>query len=78
MQQALPVEQQSTSMQQIQSQSQLQSQIVAAPTEQHTKLQPHRTNSQYNPSPEKSKGSLYIFTIHITFHFDFKLYQMIY
>ncbi|XP_043667737.1 macoilin-1-like isoform X2 [Vespula pensylvanica] len=53
LQQALPVEQQTASLQQIQSQVQ----HVNASLEQHTKAQSQRLNSQYNPSPEKSKGN---------------------
>ncbi|KAK2579494.1 hypothetical protein KPH14_010806 [Odynerus spinipes] len=53
LQQALPVEQQTTSLQQIQSQVQ----HVNASLEQHTKVQSQKQNSQYNPSPEKSKGN---------------------
>ncbi|XP_046820302.1 macoilin-1 isoform X2 [Vespa crabro] len=53
LQQALPVEQQTTSLQQIQSQAQ----HVNASLEQHTRAQSQRLNSQYNPSPEKSKGN---------------------
>lgn len=59
LQQALPAEQQAVSTQQLQ--SQLQSQIIT--TETNSKSQPHRPNTQYNPSPEKSRGSLYLFTI---------------
>lgn len=58
LQQALPAEQQAVSTQ---LQSQLQSQIVT--TETNSKSQPHRPHTQYNPSPEKSRGSLYLFTI---------------
>lgn len=60
LQQALPVEQQQTSN----AQMQLQSQVTAASAEQNNsvKSQSQRhSNSQYNPSPEKSKGSLYSF-----------------
>ncbi|XP_033228321.1 macoilin isoform X2 [Belonocnema kinseyi] len=56
LQQALPAEQQAANMQQIQPQVQLQAQLAAAPLEQHSKSQPHRPNSQYNQSPEKSRG----------------------
>ncbi|XP_008555563.1 macoilin-1 isoform X1 [Microplitis demolitor] len=52
LQQALPAEQQAVSTQQLQ--SQLQSQIIT--TETNSKSQPHRPNTQYNPSPEKSRG----------------------
>ncbi|XP_015185640.1 PREDICTED: macoilin-1-like isoform X1 [Polistes dominula] len=52
LQQALPVEQQ-TSLQQIQSQVQ----HINPSLEQHIRAQSQRLNSQYNPSPEKSKGN---------------------
>ncbi|XP_043476730.1 macoilin-1 isoform X1 [Leptopilina heterotoma] len=55
LQQALPVEQQAANIRQIQPQVQLQAQLVAAPLD-HSKSQSHRTNSQYNHSPEKSRG----------------------
>ena len=47
-------------MHQIQPQVQLQVQLSAMPLEQHSKSQPHRPNSQYNQSPEKSRGSFYL------------------
>ncbi|XP_012268834.2 macoilin-1 isoform X2 [Athalia rosae] len=56
LQQALPVEQQATAMQQLQPQVQLQTQLAPSPQEQHTKSQLHRPNPQYNTSPEKSRG----------------------
>ncbi|KAG7209041.1 hypothetical protein KM043_015201 [Ampulex compressa] len=55
LQQALPLEQQAASMQQIQQQVQSQTH-VATSLEQHTKTQSHKLNPQYNPSPEKSRG----------------------
>ncbi|XP_011500539.1 PREDICTED: macoilin-1 [Ceratosolen solmsi marchali] len=55
LQQALPVEQQATNLQQqMQSHAQLQVPISTVSVEQNVK--PHRPNSQYNPSPEKSRG----------------------
>lgn len=59
LQQALPVEQQTASLQQIQSQAQ----HVNVSLDQHTRAQSQRLNSQYNPSPEKSKGNLYLLSI---------------
>ncbi|XP_024869149.1 macoilin-1-like isoform X3 [Temnothorax curvispinosus] len=56
LQQALPLEQQAMSMQQIQSQVQSQTQQVTASLEQHVKTQAHKLSPQYNPSPEKSRG----------------------
>ncbi|XP_011633874.1 macoilin-1 isoform X3 [Pogonomyrmex barbatus] len=56
LQQALPLEQQAMSMQQIQPQVQSQTQPVAASLEQHVKSQAHKMSPQYNPSPEKSRG----------------------
>lgn len=53
LQQALPVEQQTASLQQIQSQVQ----HVNASLEQHTRVQSQKLHSHYNPSPEKSKGN---------------------
>ncbi|XP_076235922.1 macoilin-1 isoform X4 [Calliopsis andreniformis] len=54
LQQALPLEQQTSSVQQIQ---QVQSQAhVTASLEQHVKTQSNKLNPQYNPSPEKSRG----------------------
>ncbi|XP_024869148.1 macoilin-1-like isoform X2 [Temnothorax curvispinosus] len=55
LQQALPLEQQAMSMQQIQSQVQSQTQQVTASLEQHVKTQAHKLSPQYNPSPEKSR-----------------------
>ncbi|XP_032683811.1 macoilin-1 isoform X3 [Odontomachus brunneus] len=52
LQQALPLEQQAMSMQQIQ---QVQAHIVTS-IEQHVKTQTHKLSPQYNPSPEKSRG----------------------
>ncbi|XP_012275479.1 macoilin-1 isoform X2 [Orussus abietinus] len=52
LQQALPVEQQAATTQQLQPQAQL----VSASLEQHTKSQPQRPSPQYNASPEKSRG----------------------
>lgn len=60
LQQALPLEQQAMSMQQIQPQMQPQTQQVTASLEQHVKTQTHKLSPQYNPSPEKSRGSLYL------------------
>lgn len=48
------------SMQQIQPQVQPQTQQVTASLEQHVKTQAHKLSPQYNPSPEKSRGSLYL------------------
>ncbi|XP_071564326.1 macoilin-1 isoform X1 [Temnothorax nylanderi] len=56
LQQALPLEQQAMSMQQIQPQVQSQTQQVTASLEQHVKTQAHKLSPQYNPSPEKSRG----------------------
>ncbi|XP_050446696.1 macoilin-1 isoform X3 [Cataglyphis hispanica] len=56
LQQALPLEQQAMSMQQIQPQVQSQTQHVTTSLEQHIKTQTHKLSPQYNPSPEKSKG----------------------
>ncbi|XP_071642255.1 macoilin-1 isoform X1 [Temnothorax longispinosus] len=56
LQQALPLEQQAMSMQQIQSQVQSQTQQVTTSLEQHVKTQAHKLSPQYNPSPEKSRG----------------------
>lgn len=53
------MEQQTVSLQQIQSQVQ----HVNASLEQHTRPHSQRLNSQYNPSPEKSKGNLYLLSI---------------
>ncbi|XP_071642317.1 macoilin-1 isoform X2 [Temnothorax longispinosus] len=55
LQQALPLEQQAMSMQQIQSQVQSQTQQVTTSLEQHVKTQAHKLSPQYNPSPEKSR-----------------------
>ncbi|EFN73686.1 Macoilin [Camponotus floridanus] len=55
LQQALPLEQQAMSMQQIQPQVQSQTQHVTASLEQHIKTQTHKLSPQYNPSPEKSR-----------------------
>ncbi|XP_050446688.1 macoilin-1 isoform X2 [Cataglyphis hispanica] len=55
LQQALPLEQQAMSMQQIQPQVQSQTQHVTTSLEQHIKTQTHKLSPQYNPSPEKSK-----------------------
>ncbi|XP_012530914.1 macoilin-1 isoform X2 [Monomorium pharaonis] len=56
LQQALPLEQQAMSMQQIQPQVQPQTpQVTATSLEQHVKTQAHKLNPQYNPSPEKSR-----------------------
>ncbi|KYQ57910.1 Macoilin [Trachymyrmex zeteki] len=55
LQQALPLEQQAMSMQQIQPQMQPQTQQVTASLEQHVKTQTHKLSPQYNPSPEKSR-----------------------
>ncbi|XP_077263891.1 macoilin-1 isoform X2 [Temnothorax americanus] len=55
LQQALPLEQQAMSMQQIQPQVQSQTQQVTASLEQHVKTQAHKLSPQYNPSPEKSR-----------------------
>ena len=60
LQQALPLEQQAMSMQQIQPQVQSQTQHVTASLEQHIKTQTQKLSPQYNPSPEKSRGSLYL------------------
>lgn len=60
LQQALPLEQQAMSMQQIQPQVQSQTQQITASLEQHVKTQAHKLSPQYNPSPEKSRGSLYL------------------
>lgn len=65
LQQALPLEQQAMSMQQIQPQVQSQTQHVTASLEQHIKTQTHKLSPQYNPSPEKSRGSLYLLSIYI-------------
>ncbi|XP_066597817.1 macoilin-1 [Prorops nasuta] len=54
LQQALPMEQQTNTIQQMQ-QVQLQAH-VASSIEQHTKAQSNKSNSQYNPSLEKSRG----------------------
>ncbi|XP_046737488.1 macoilin-1 isoform X2 [Diprion similis] len=62
LQQALPVEQQAATMQQLQPQAQLQTQLASAPQEQHTKSQLHRHNPQYNTSPEKSRGGCSVTT----------------
>lgn len=59
LQQALPLEQQAMSMQQIQPQVQSQAHAVTS-IEQHVKTQAHKLSPQYNPSPEKSRGSLYL------------------
>lgn len=59
LQQALPLEQQAMSMQQIQPQVQSQAHAVTS-IEQHVKTQTHKLSPQYNPSPEKSRGSLYL------------------
>ncbi|XP_029668923.1 macoilin-1 isoform X1 [Formica exsecta] len=56
LQQALPLEQQAMSMQQIQPQVQSQTQHVTTSLEQHIKTQTHKLSPQYNPSPEKSRG----------------------
>ncbi|XP_076652165.1 macoilin-1 isoform X1 [Halictus rubicundus] len=54
LQQALPLEQQITTVQQIQ---QVQSQShVSSSFEQHVKIQSNKFCPQYNPSPEKSRG----------------------
>jgi len=52
-------------MQQIQPQVQSQVQHAAAVSlhEQHVKSQTHKLSTQYNPSPEKSRGSLYLLSI---------------
>ncbi|XP_014479349.1 PREDICTED: macoilin-1 isoform X2 [Dinoponera quadriceps] len=55
LQQALPLEQQAMSMQQIQPQVQSQAHAVTS-IEQHVKTQTHKLSPQYNPSPEKSRG----------------------
>ncbi|XP_043275964.1 macoilin-1 isoform X2 [Venturia canescens] len=55
LQQALPADQQTSPTQQLQSQAQPHAQLITA--EQNTKSQPHRPAPQYNPSPEKSRGS---------------------
>ncbi|XP_029668926.1 macoilin-1 isoform X4 [Formica exsecta] len=55
LQQALPLEQQAMSMQQIQPQVQSQTQHVTTSLEQHIKTQTHKLSPQYNPSPEKSR-----------------------
>lgn len=60
LQQALPLEQQAMSMQQIQPQVQSQTQQITASLEQHVKTQTQKLSPQYNPSPEKSRGSLYL------------------
>lgn len=78
LQQALPLEQQAMSMQQIQPQVQSQTQhVTASSLEQHVKTQTHKLSPQYNPSPEKSRGSLYLLSIFkfgmSTFHHDFML-----
>lgn len=65
LQQALPLEQQAMSMQQIQPQVQSQTQHVTTSLEQHIKTQTHKLSPQYNPSPEKSRGSLYLLSINI-------------
>lgn len=67
LQQALPLEQQtSTTMQPIQ---QVQSQThITASLEQHVKTQSNKLNSQCNPSPEKSRGSLYLFSTFTIVH----------
>jgi len=62
LQQALPLEQQAMSMQQIQPQVQSQTHVTAS-LEQHVKTQTHKLSPQYNPSPEKSRGSLYLLSI---------------
>lgn len=65
LQQALPVEQQTSTVQQIQ---QVQSQAhITASLEQHVKTQSNKLNPQYNPSPEKSRGSLYLFSSYSIF-----------
>lgn len=46
-------------MQQIQSQVQSQTHVGTS-IEQHVKTQTHKLSPQYNPSPEKSRGSLYL------------------
>lgn len=62
LQQALPVEQQAANLQQqIQPHVQLQAQVSTLSVEQNSKSQPHRPSPQYNPSPEKSRGSLYYY-----------------
>lgn len=59
LQQALPLEQQtSTTIQPIQ----VQSQTHITTLEQHVKSQNNKLNLQCNPSPEKSRGSLYLFS----------------
>lgn len=59
LQQALPLEQQtSTTIQPIQ----VSSQSHITTLEQHVKSQNNKLNSQCNPSPEKSRGSLYLFS----------------
>nr|XP_031829828.1 macoilin isoform X3 [Nomia melanderi] len=56
LQQALPLEQQITTVQQIQQvQSQSQSHVTSS-FEQHVKIQSNKFCPQYNPSPEKSRG----------------------
>lgn len=67
LQQALPLEQQAMSMQQIQPQVQSQTQHVTASLEQHIKTHTHKFSPQYNPSPEKSRGSLYLLSKYIFF-----------
>lgn len=57
----MPAEQQAANLQQqIQPHVQLQAQISTISVEQNSKSQPHRPSPQYNPSPEKSRGSLYL------------------
>lgn len=65
LQQALPVELQTVNnlQQHVQPQVQLQAQLSTMTVEQNSKSQPHRPNSQFNPSPEKSRGSLHSLTI---------------
>ncbi|XP_076662695.1 macoilin-1 isoform X3 [Andrena cerasifolii] len=54
LQQALPLGQQTSTVQQIQ---QVQSQVhVTASLDQHVKTHSNKLSSQYNPSPEKSRG----------------------
>ncbi|XP_058805014.1 macoilin-1 isoform X2 [Phymastichus coffea] len=58
LQQALPPEQQTVNLQQqTQLHMQLQAQISTLMVEQSSKLQSHRSNHQYNPSPEKSRDT---------------------
>ena len=67
LQQALPLEQQtSTTIQPIQ----VPSQSHISTLEQHVKSQNNKLNSQCNPSPEKSRGSLYLFST-LIFHLNF-------